>query len=950
MTRARCLCLMLVLVPASLRAQSFCSAVTADTLVNPIVLGNGTPGSVTTAQIQAALNAGGHIRFNVGTSPTTIAVSATLVIDKPVVLDGGGIVTLSGGGARRILQITNPSNVVYGVTLQNIVFANGSAPTGSGGAILKAHGSEWWQYVSLKLVNCYFRDNVATSGGQDDGGGAVYVVGLNEVRIGGCTFTNNRGSNGGAFYSLGSKQVTIADSTFTGNAATGTGGNPGNGGNAGAVGIDGQARLVDICRTRFVGNTSNAYGSGFFSVMYDFDLGGSSRSRFEDVTFDGNRQLSASQFAAGVYVQGGPFAFERVSFVRNEANGYTGLFLGPDATGTIRNGTFVGNVARQGLGGAMAVNTSRPVSIVNTTIANNYAGAFAAGISVDSSNQLRLTNVILANNTGGNAWVAWNIQNPAAQDGGGNMQWPASRPNGGAETKATPSTVFANPLLAPADANNGGQVPTIALGSASPARDTGVATGEVPATDARGAARLGAPDRGSYEIQPVTIGIADTAATEGAAAASFTVSLSRSSFETITVHFATANGTATAGSDYTATSGTLSFPPYATSRTLTVAILGDLVDEPDETLTVTLSSPSNATLADATGQGTILDDDPTPQIVVEDCAAVEGDAGTTPCPFRLSLSGPKSSTVSVGYATANGTALAGTDYDSASGTVSFAPLSTGPQTVNVSVRGDTNVELDETFLVNLSGASGATLPDAQGVGTLLDDDAPSLSSAELSHGSRQRADLRAQPATDQDFYRIAQRPYSSYEIVVDASSGDFDPALVVARLAADNATVLQTAAVVGVGSSTSLRWQNALPETVVSQHIRVTSDGCTGACGADDVYEIRAYDTTYTCARFNSSGTQASVLLLQNPTNATVSANAYFWQASGRLLHIQGFTLAPHSLAVLGTASVPALVGTSGSVTVTSDAAYGALKGKIVALEAATGFSFDSTLEPRPKP
>jgi hypothetical protein len=349
-------------------------------------------------------------------------------------------------------------------------------------------------------VNCAFSSNAATVGGQDDGGGAVYVVGLKEVQIGNCAFSGNRGSNGGAFYSLGSQKVTVVDSTFSANQATGTGGNPGNGGNAGAIGIDGQARLVDVCRTRFVGNTSNAYGSGFFSVMYDFDLGGTSRTRFEDTTFDGNRVISDDQFAAGAYIQGGPFAMERVSFVRNEANGYTGLFLGPDATGTIRNGTFVANVARNGLGGGIAVNTGRSVSIVNTTIAHNTAGAFAAGISTDGGNQLKLTNVILANNTGGNAWVSWGINNPAAVDGGGNMQWPATRPNGGAETRATPGTVFANPLLASAVADNGGAVPTLALGVGSPASDSGVQTSEVPSVDARGFPRVFVPDRGSYEL------------------------------------------------------------------------------------------------------------------------------------------------------------------------------------------------------------------------------------------------------------------------------------------------------------------------------------------------------------------------------------------------------------------------------------------------------------------
>lgn len=104
----RIVSLLLLLAPGSLLAQSFCEPVTTDTLVNPTVLGNGTPGSVTTAAIQTALDAGGHILFNVGPTPTAITLTATLVINRAVVLDGAGVVTLSGGNARRILQITTP--------------------------------------------------------------------------------------------------------------------------------------------------------------------------------------------------------------------------------------------------------------------------------------------------------------------------------------------------------------------------------------------------------------------------------------------------------------------------------------------------------------------------------------------------------------------------------------------------------------------------------------------------------------------------------------------------------------------------------------------------------------------------------------------------------------------------------------------------------------------------
>lgn len=506
MNRLRCIAALLAAFPIAATAQSFCEPVEAEPTTNATVLGTGTPGSVTTAQLQAALDAGGTIRIDQGAAPSTIVVTQTLVASRPTVLDGGGRVTLSGGNARRILSIVNPNPAqnapLFTVTLQNIAFADATIADGRGGAIYKPHDFEFPHKVSLKLVNCLFDGNDAPLDGssQDDGGGAFYGELLNRIDVGHCTFRDNSGSNGGALYSLGSLRLNIVDSAFENNRAIGTGGNPGNGGNAGALGVDGAARIVDVCRTRFAGNDANAYGAGFFSVMYDAQ----SRTRFEDVTFEANRQLGTDGFAAGAYIQDGPWAMERVSFVDNEASGFTGLFVAGNAPGTLRNGTFTGNVARTGLGAAMALSNTAAIHVVNTTVANNVAtAAFVGGIQIGTPNQLRLTNTILANNTGGNRFVPWNIQNPAAFDGGGNLQWPAQRPmGGGTEPLGTPTTQLADPLLPATAADNGGDVPTLALPAGSPAIDGGVAGADVPTTDARRQPRLGAIDRGSYERGP----------------------------------------------------------------------------------------------------------------------------------------------------------------------------------------------------------------------------------------------------------------------------------------------------------------------------------------------------------------------------------------------------------------------------------------------------------------
>ncbi len=494
------------LSPALTQAQSFCSVVEEESLAAAVILGNGSPGSITTGQLQAALDVGGPIRLDQGASPSTLVISQTLIASRETVLDGGGLVTLSGGNTRQIMRIINPDPAMnaplFTVSLQNISLTESVTSGGRGGAIYKEHDFEFPHKVSLKLVNCEFSDNLAPLDGstQDDGGGAFYGELLNRIDIGNCRFINNQGSNGGAVYSLGSLIVNVVDSEFIGNQAIGSGGNPGNGGNAGALGVDGGERSVDICRSRFVDNRSNAFGAGFFSVMYDT----LSRTRFEDVLFQSNIQQSASEHTGGAYIQDGPWAMERVSFINNQARGFGGLFVAGNAPGTIRNGVFSQNMARTGLGAAMALTGSAPISIINTSIANNVStDAFAAGISIPTSNQLTLTNVIFANNSGGNRFVNWAMNNPANDSGGGNIQWPMVRPNGGGnETPVTADVLFTDPLLPVSAADHGGFVPSLSIGSDSPAVDLGVDGGMIPESDIRGEPRVGPVDSGSYEFNP----------------------------------------------------------------------------------------------------------------------------------------------------------------------------------------------------------------------------------------------------------------------------------------------------------------------------------------------------------------------------------------------------------------------------------------------------------------
>ncbi len=226
-----------------------------------------------------------------------------------------------------------------------------------------------------------------------------------------------------------------------------------------------------------------------------------------------------------------------------------------------------------------------------------------------------------------------------------------------------------------------------------------------------------------------SITIDDPSVTEGDSGTTnlvYTVTLAPVSGRNVTVNYATANGTATQPADYTTTSGTLTFTAGQTTRTISVPVVGDTLDEVDETILVNLTVPTNATIADTQGVGTITDDDPLPSITINDVSLNEGNSGTANMTFTVTLAPVSGRTATVTWATADGSALAPGDYTTTSGTVTFTAGQT-TRTFTVPVRGDTLDELDETFAVNLSGPTNATIADAQGVATILDNDAtPSL--------------------------------------------------------------------------------------------------------------------------------------------------------------------------------------------------------------------------------
>lgn len=221
------------------------------------------------------------------------------------------------------------------------------------------------------------------------------------------------------------------------------------------------------------------------------------------------------------------------------------------------------------------------------------------------------------------------------------------------------------------------------------------------------------------------LSITDSTVIEGDAglrSAVFLVALSQPSSQTVEVDYRTVPGTATPGLDYVAQTNRLRFQPGEIAQTIVVAVWGDTLDEDDETFTLELFNPRNASLARAAGVGTILDDDPMPSVSISDAVVVEGNSGTTNAVFLVALSAPSGRPVTVSWATSNGTARAGSDYVGSPPQMLTVQPGQALTNLSVTVNGDAEVERDETFLVLLANPTNAVLGEATGVATILTDD------------------------------------------------------------------------------------------------------------------------------------------------------------------------------------------------------------------------------------
>ena len=250
-------------------------------------------------------------------------------------------------------------------------------------------------------------------------------------------------------------------------------------------------------------------------------------------------------------------------------------------------------------------------------------------------------------------------------------------------------------------------------------------------TNGRNGRLSGGPARGVIQDDEAFLTVADSTADEASGELEFVVTASRLSAgdPPVNVDYATEDGTATAGADYEAVSGTLAFTAERLEQTIAVPVTDDGIDEPDETLTVVLSKPVNAALKVEVVEGTILDDDPYPQLRIEGGSAEEGET----LGFVVTLSGSTSREVTVDYATEDASAMAGADYGAVSGTLTFAPGESN-LTVAVDIVDDDTYEPEETFLARLSSPVNAVLSTGEATGTIVDNDEEPATVAILPEG------------------------------------------------------------------------------------------------------------------------------------------------------------------------------------------------------------------------
>ena len=427
---------------------------------------------------------------------------------------------------------------------------------------------------------------------------------------------------------------------------------------------------------------------------------------------------------------------------------------------------------------------------------------------------------------------------------------------------------------------------TLGVSTTDDALDEGTETFTVTLTGARNAA-LGASKSAGGTIldndSPPTVSVSNASATEGSSV-TFTVSLSVESGRQVTVDYATSSGTATSGTDFTAASGKLTFTAGTDSQTVSVSTTEDTDTEGDETLTLTLSSPTNATLDDATATGTINDDDTTgsPTLNVSGASADEGGAVN----FTVALSVDSEDEVTVQYATSSGTATSGTDFTAASGTLTFT-AGTDSQTVSVSMTNDSTDEENETFTLTLSSPTNATLGDDTATGTIRDNDDPptvSVADANADEGADVVFTVSLSPAS-------GKRATVQYATSSGSATSDTDFTAASGTLTFEAGTTSQTVSVSTASDSTTeqnefLVLRLSSPTNAILAANDSTATGTINDDGPPAVSVFGATQTEGGSVNFTvslSASTKKAVTVQYATSSGTATSGTDFTAKSGTL-------------------------------------------------------------------
>lgn len=549
------------------------------------------------------------------------AANGDLDIRDELALNGLGTAAtiVDGNNATRVFHLLTNTPV----SIRDLAIRNAS--TSGFGAAIHHTGAG-----AVTLSNLVVTDNVA--GGF---GGAINNNSVGTISIQTSTISRNttQGSSfGGGINNNWTGSISIADSVVSENTAGGWGGGVNNNW-TGTIGITG-SELSDNNATGWGGGINNN-DDGAVTITL--------------ATINGN---SAENGGGINNNDGGTVTVTSSSISANTATGTLGgggILNNSLGTVTIAATTIGENDSLAGNGGGIHNNSGGTVAVANSTISGNTAtantgvgdgggsGGEGGGIFNNASSGSVLLDFVTI--TGNESTAGGRSLHKAQSGGPGEFSLHNSivaNPESGSNCSGTFVSLGHNlasdascalgaagdlentsPLLAPLAAN-GGPTETHGLLAGSPAIDSANATG-APATDQRGVARPVGPgfDIGAFEgtvgggATP-TLSIDSVTANEGDAgttAFEFTVTLSAASAATVTIDFATADGTAIAGDDYTATSGTLTFAPGVVTQAVAVSVLGDTAIEAAETFFVDLSNPTNATLAGAQGIGTITNDD-----------------------------------------------------------------------------------------------------------------------------------------------------------------------------------------------------------------------------------------------------------------------------------------------------------------------------------------------------